>query len=113
MNDLPDLHCIAPAKAPRKLNPQHSENERFVLQDFCASRRVIYSSSGSAFRQAISESCPNSSAVGRAFQLAKAGQCASINDIMRKLKSEGYSVERLVGSSLIKQLSAMIFASRR
>ena len=55
---------------------------------------------------------PNSSAVERAFQLAKAGQCASINDIMRKLKSEGY-IERLVGSSLIKQLKAMISASRR
>jgi hypothetical protein len=56
---------------------------------------------------------PNTSAVERAFQLAKAGQCASIHDIMRKLKSEGYSVERLVGSSLIKQLKAMISASRR
>ena len=56
---------------------------------------------------------PNTSAVERAFQLAKAGQCASINDIMRKLKSEGYPVERLVGSSLIKQLKAMISASRR
>ena len=42
---------------------------------------------------------PNSSAVERAFQLAKAGQCATIRDIMRKLKIEGYSVEQLVGSS--------------
>ena len=32
---------------------------------------------------------------------------------MRKLKIEGYSVEQLVGSSLIKQLKVMIFASRR
>ena len=40
---------------------------------------------------------PNSSAVERAFQLAKAGQCATIRDIMRKLKIEGYSVEQLVG----------------
>ena len=56
---------------------------------------------------------PNSSAVERAFQLAKAGQCATIRDIMRKLKIEGYSVEQLVGSSFIKQLKVMIFASRR
>ena len=56
---------------------------------------------------------PNTSAIERAFQLAKAGHCASVDDIMRKLKSEGYSVERLVGSSLIKQLKAMISASRR
>ena len=56
---------------------------------------------------------PNTSAIERAFQLAKAGQCASVHDIMLKLKSEGYSVEQLVGSSLIKQLKAMISASRR
>lgn len=56
---------------------------------------------------------PNSSAVERAFQLAKAGQCATIRDIMRKLKIEGYSVEQLVGSSLIKQLKVVIFALRR
>ena len=42
---------------------------------------------------------PNSSAVERAFQLAKAGQCATIRDIMRKLKIEGDPVEQLVGSS--------------
>ena len=56
---------------------------------------------------------PNSSAIERAFQLAKAGQCANVHDIMLKLKAEGYSAERLVGSSLIKQLKAMISASRR
>jgi hypothetical protein len=56
---------------------------------------------------------PNTSAIERAFQLAKAGQCANVHDIMLKLKAEGYSAERLVGSSLIKQLKAMISASRR
>jgi hypothetical protein len=69
--------------------------------------------------RAISESCfnelmdPNTAAIERAFQLAKTGHCASVHDIMRTLKSEGYAVDRLVGSSLIKQLSAMISASRR
>ena len=52
---------------------------------------------------------PQSSAL---FSLPRQGG-ASVNDIMRKLKSEGYSVERLLGSSLIKQLKAMISASRR
>lgn len=53
------------------------------------------------------------SAVERAFQLAKAGQCASVLDIIRQLKIEGYSVEHLVGSSLLKQLKAIILASHR
>lgn len=50
--------------------------------------------------------------VARAFDLARGGQCKSIDDIRRKLKSEGFSsVEgHLGGSTIKKQLGALIKA---
>ena len=47
-------------------------------------------------------------ALERAFELARSGTCLSISDIAHKLHSERYTVEQLEGSSLKKQLIALI-----
>lgn len=43
-------------------------------------------------------------ALERAFDLARSGDCAGVEDVRLKLKAEGYSVEQLTGRSLIRQL---------
>jgi hypothetical protein len=43
-------------------------------------------------------------ALERAFDLARSGDCAGVEDVRKKLKSEGYSVEQLTGRTLIRQL---------
>jgi len=114
MNDLPDLHCTAPAKAPRKFKSTAFRKRAFYPPVGCI--EIKPSLHDGPFLRATSTielMEPNTSAIERAFQLAKAGQCANVHDIMLKLKAEGYSAERLVGSSLIKQLKAMISASHR
>jgi hypothetical protein len=46
----------------------------------------------------------NTTALERAFQLAKSGDFATIEAIKSKLKAEGYPISQIVGKSLIKQL---------
>jgi hypothetical protein len=50
----------------------------------------------------------------RAFQLARSGQVANIEDIKEKLKREGYDVSAAayVGLSIRSQLRALIKAAR-
>lgn len=51
----------------------------------------------------------------RAFQVAKSGNCATLNDLKTYLKIEGYTVsemEHLAGSSLRRQLAALLASSR-
>ena len=50
----------------------------------------------------------------RAFALARSGQCASIDDIRRKLKSEQYASidDHLAGPSIKRQLHALCVAAR-
>jgi hypothetical protein len=48
----------------------------------------------------------------RAFQLAKSGNCATIEDIRRALRSEGYGTEQIVGPALLRQLRAILATSR-
>jgi hypothetical protein len=50
----------------------------------------------------------NTTALERAFQLAKSGHCISIEDIRQQLKSEGYSTEHITGKSLTRQLKELI-----
>jgi hypothetical protein len=54
------------------------------------------------------------SALERAFQLARSGQVANIDDIKKKLKQEGYDVSAAayVGLSIRSQLRALIKAAR-
>ena len=48
----------------------------------------------------------------RAFDLAKSGACASIDDLRRCLKLEGYSLHQVTGPSLNKQLRALILEAQ-
>jgi hypothetical protein len=48
----------------------------------------------------------------RAFELARSGSCASMTDIRRKLRSEGYSVVQITGKTLFKQMRELISAAR-
>ncbi len=51
-------------------------------------------------------------ALERAFQLAKSGSCASVADLKKRLRSEGYSTTQVTGRVLSKQLDALIKAAR-
>jgi hypothetical protein len=51
-------------------------------------------------------------ALERAFQLAKAGDCGSVPDIKKRLIQEGYSVAQITGGALSKQLVALIRAAQ-
>ena len=53
----------------------------------------------------------NLTALERAFQLAKSGDCASVADLRKRLKSEGYSLQKIVGRSLSRQLETLIKAA--
>ena len=48
----------------------------------------------------------------RAFELAKSGNCASVGDVRRKLRSEGYSAAQITGKTLFKQMRELISAAR-
>jgi hypothetical protein len=47
----------------------------------------------------------------RAFELAKSGQCATVDEIKKKLKTEGISADQLIGNTLTKQLRELIVAA--
>lgn len=51
-------------------------------------------------------------AIERAFQMAKSGEFASVADIRKQLKLEGYTVEHITGRALSKQLAGLIRAAR-
>jgi hypothetical protein len=54
----------------------------------------------------------NTTAVERAFQLAKSGRYATVVEIRRTLNLEGYSTHQVTGSTLQRQLRALIQAAR-
>ena len=49
----------------------------------------------------------------RAFELAKSGQCATVEKIRKKLSAEGLSAEQIVGKTLHKQLRELIEAAKK
>lgn len=51
-------------------------------------------------------------ALERAFDLAKSGQCATIDQIRQKLKTESYDQDVVQGPSLLAQLRAIMAATR-
>ena len=53
-----------------------------------------------------------STAIERAFHLARSGLCSSVTDVRKALKSEGYSLEAVVGPALNAQLKGLIVAAR-
>ena len=46
--------------------------------------------------------------IERAFALARSGLCASLTDVMKTLRREGYRLDQLSGPSLKKQLRSVI-----
>jgi hypothetical protein len=46
----------------------------------------------------------------RAFQLAKSGECRSVDEIRKKLGQEGYYATQVTGKGLKRQLQAIIAA---
>jgi hypothetical protein len=55
---------------------------------------------------------PHQTSLERAFQLARSGRCATIDDIKQRLKAELYDQHIIEGRSLRSQLRALIAASR-
>jgi hypothetical protein len=55
---------------------------------------------------------PKMTALERAFQLAKSGDCAAVSDIKKRLIQEGYSAAQITGGQLSKQLLALIRAAQ-
>ena len=53
-----------------------------------------------------------STVVERAFQLAKLGECDTIEKLKRKLRSEGFSVDQITGAALSKQLRDLMNAAK-
>jgi hypothetical protein len=52
-------------------------------------------------------------ALERAFQIAKSGNCASVADLKKRLRAEGYSIAQVTGRVLSKQLDELIKAARQ
>jgi hypothetical protein len=52
------------------------------------------------------------STIERAFQLAKSGHIATIQDLKSQLTREGFSITTITGESLSTQLRNMINAAR-
>ena len=50
----------------------------------------------------------NITTIARAFQLAKSGDVASVSDIKKQLKAEGYRIDQIEGPTLSKQLRLLI-----
>jgi hypothetical protein len=50
-------------------------------------------------------------ALERAFQLAKSGECRSVDEIRKKLSSEGYYAAQVTGKGLQRQLQGIITAA--
>jgi hypothetical protein len=51
-------------------------------------------------------------ALERAFEPARSGRFASVEAIKKQMKAEGFSVQQITGSSLSRQLVALIRAAR-
>jgi hypothetical protein len=60
----------------------------------------------------LSAVAQDTTALERAFQLASSGDHRSIDDIKRRLRAEGYSVDQITGSALNKQLRTLIQSAR-
>jgi hypothetical protein len=51
-------------------------------------------------------------ALERAFQIANSGDCKSVTDLKKRLRKEHYSLNKITGRTLFKQLEALIKAAR-
>ena len=53
---------------------------------------------------------PKLTTMERAFQLAEASPCTTVEDIKNRLRAEGYSADQIEGRTLKRQLSAIMKA---
>jgi hypothetical protein len=53
----------------------------------------------------------NVTALERAFQIAKSGNCLSVEGLRKQLKCEGYALHQVIGRSLFRQLNLLIKAA--
>jgi hypothetical protein len=53
---------------------------------------------------------PSTTELERAFQLAKSGECRSVDEIRKKLSQEGYYATQVTGKGLMRQLQAIMAA---
>ncbi len=56
---------------------------------------------------------PNKSTLERAFELARSGRCASVEELRHRLKKESYNQELVTGRSLTIQLRALMAAAKK
>ena len=54
---------------------------------------------------------PRITELERAFQLAESGECRSVDEIRKKLSSEGYYATQVTGKGLLRQLQGIIAAT--
>ncbi|TLG79067.1 hypothetical protein [Methylocystis sp. B8] len=54
----------------------------------------------------------NKTAIERAFDLARSGECSRISDLTRRLDREGYNSAQIYGPLLKKQLAGLIGAAK-
>jgi hypothetical protein len=55
---------------------------------------------------------PNVTALERAFQLARSGLYASVEEIKKQLRAEGFSTAQVTGGVLSRQLKTLIRTAR-
>jgi hypothetical protein len=55
---------------------------------------------------------PNTTALERAFQLARSGAFTTVHAIKQQLSAEGFSSAQVTGKELTKQLNGLIKAAR-
>lgn len=55
---------------------------------------------------------PNTTALERAFELAKSGKFANVTEVKSVVAKEGYPMNQMEGPALAKQLRALIKAHR-
>jgi hypothetical protein len=55
---------------------------------------------------------PSQTSLERAFELARSGRCATIDEIKQRLKAELYDQHMIEGRSLRSQLRALIAKSK-
>ena len=56
---------------------------------------------------------PGTTALERAFELAKSGKFASVTEVKSAVSKEGYSMNQMEGPMLSKQLRALIQLHRK
>lgn len=55
---------------------------------------------------------PNKSPIERAFEIARAGVCRTVDDVRNQLRAEGYNQRQLEGPALGKQIMDIINKAR-